>query len=97
MVRFRKTLLIFISDHARLDIHHQNLTGPHIKYNRRQRMECHDQFSSLLSYFQPAVAASFFSWEFLERSARKLRRSSRREVEVSEMEVREICELEQQR
>ncbi len=56
MVRFRKTVLIFISDHARLDIHDQNLTGPHIKYNRRQRMECHDQFSSLLSSFQPAVA-----------------------------------------
>ncbi|KAL8763038.1 MAG: hypothetical protein Q9184_001065 [Pyrenodesmia sp. 2 TL-2023] len=45
-----------IPDLCRLDIHHHNLTGPHIGYNRRQRMERTDQFSSLLSYFQPAVA-----------------------------------------
>jgi hypothetical protein len=45
----------------------------------------------------PKGAASFFRWAFLERSARKLRSSSHREVEVSEMEVKEICELEQQR
>ncbi|KAI4113463.1 MAG: hypothetical protein LQ338_008166, partial [Usnochroma carphineum] len=39
-----------------LEIHNHNLTGPHAKYNRRQRMERKDQYSSFLSYFQPAVA-----------------------------------------
>ncbi|KAL9038649.1 MAG: hypothetical protein Q9180_003006 [Flavoplaca navasiana] len=48
--------LAFIRYRKWLDIHHQNLTGPHVGYNRRRRMERTDQFSSLLSYFQPAVA-----------------------------------------
>ncbi|KAI4141048.1 MAG: hypothetical protein L6R39_005526, partial [Caloplaca ligustica] len=39
-----------------LAIHQHNLTGPHAIYDRCRRIGNADDFSSLLSYFQPAVA-----------------------------------------
>ena len=40
----------------RTNIHHENLTGDHIRYNRAARTKDAAHFSSLLTYFQPAVA-----------------------------------------
>lgn len=40
----------------RLQIHQTNLTGHFAKYDRQSAPSSKDQFSSVLSYFQPAVA-----------------------------------------
>ena len=40
----------------RTNIHHENLTGDHIRYNRAARTKDPAHFSSLLTHFQPAVA-----------------------------------------
>ena len=43
-------------DYYRLETHQENLTGAFAKYNRGTTVIKHDQFTSVLSYFQPAVA-----------------------------------------
>ena len=43
-------------DNCRLALHQENLTGAFAKYNRGNTVNKHDQFTSVLSYFQPAVA-----------------------------------------
>ena len=43
-------------DNYRLEIHQENLTGAFAKYDRGTTVNKHDQFTSVLCYFQPAVA-----------------------------------------